>query len=75
MDVDMDQIWNTIFSGEPTGIIILIVTGLIVFYVIYRLGKVFLLLVTLITLAIVGYVFFPGLFDSALEWFRNDQTK
>ncbi len=75
MDIDMDQIWKTIFSGEPIGIIILIITGLIVFYFIYKLGKIFLFLITLIGLAIIGYVFFPDLLDSAIDWFRNDQAK
>lgn len=75
MNIDMDQIWKTIFSGEPIGIIILIITGLIVFYFIQKLGKIVLFLITLVVLAIIVYVFFPGLLDSAVDWFRNGQEK
>ncbi len=71
MDVDMDQIWKTIFSKEAVGIMVLIIVGLLVFNFIQKMSKIVLSVIALAALVIVGYIFFPGFLESAVSWFQG----
>ena len=71
MDVDMDQIWKIIFSKETIGIIVLIIGVFLVLKVLKKINKALLAVIVIGALVVVGYVFFPGLLDAALAWFRG----
>ncbi len=71
MDVDMDQIWKTIFSKEAVGIMVLIIVGLLVFNFIQKMSKIVLSVIALAALVIVGYIFFPGFLESAVSWLQG----
>ena len=71
MDVDMDQIWKTIFSIETIRIIVLIIGVFLVLKVLKKINKAVLAAIIIGALVVVGYVFFPGLLDAALVWFKG----
>ena len=64
MNVDMNQIWQTILSKETIGIIILIIGVFIVLKLLKKMNKMLLALLVFAALAGIGYIFFPGLIES-----------
>mgnify|MGYP001215061890 CR=1 FL=1 len=60
MNVDMTQIWQTIFSKETIGIIVLLIGVFMVRILMKKMNKMVLAVIVLGAFAGVCYVFFPG---------------
>ena len=71
MEVDMDDIWKTIFSREAIGIMVVIVGVFIVLRFLKRVHKGLLAVIVLGALVAVGYVYFPELLDAVVTWFKG----
>ena len=71
MDIDMDQIWKTIFSKEAIGIIVILIGAYLVLKVLKKINKAVLAAMVIGALVAVGYIFFPGLLDAAVTWFKG----
>ena len=71
MNVDMNQIWQTIFSKETIGIVIIIFGAFIVMKLLKKMNKMVLALIVIGALVGIGYVFFPGLVDAGTAFVRG----
>ncbi len=72
MNIDMNQIWQVIFSKETIGIIILIVGFFLVMKLLKKMSKMVLAVLAIGALAGIWYVFFPGLIEAGTAFVQGN---